>query len=207
MTLLRRAPREVYRVYGEEEFLEGADHAEALQTLARAGQGGRAVLPPAVSGAGERRLRRVVGATLLVGAVGVVGALTAVSGLLSGRGTGRRFGGSLRASVGASVGPRVGLHGSRASHVSLARIWQARAAQRRRSELRPASQPARTKHGAAGERRRGPAGGARRSSLEIAVLAAQRPQAARVSVARLTAMAGAAASSQGPVRPEFGFER
>jgi hypothetical protein len=197
MTLLRRAPREVYRVYGEQEFLEGADHAEALPPLARACEDRRANARSAAPGGGGRHLRRVTGTALLVGAVGAVGAVTAASGLLSGRGPGRRIGESRRASLGPLV----------ASHVSRAPIWRARAPRTLRSALRPASQPMRTGQGLAVVRRRGLARGGRRPGVEIAVERPQHPPAVQASVAGLTATAGAPAGAQRPMHPEFGFER
>lgn len=63
MTLLRRAPREVYRVYSEEEFLADPLCDERTGTLDAA--------------AGARRLNRIAGATVLVAAAGAVGGLIA----------------------------------------------------------------------------------------------------------------------------------
>jgi hypothetical protein len=63
MTLLRRAPREVYRVYGEAEFLADPLCDERMRK------------PDAAAGA--RRLNRIAGATVLVAAAGAVGGLIA----------------------------------------------------------------------------------------------------------------------------------
>lgn len=63
MTLLRRAPREVYRVYSEEEFLADPLCDERMGKLDAA--------------AGARRLNRIAGATVLVAAAGAVGGLIA----------------------------------------------------------------------------------------------------------------------------------
>jgi hypothetical protein len=74
MTLVRRRPREVYRVYSEEEYLNGAG-AE----LAGVGEWPAGV-EPARHGSGERRLRRVAGVAMLTGAVGAVGGVVALNG-------------------------------------------------------------------------------------------------------------------------------
>ena len=65
MTLLRRRPREIYRVYSEEEYLGGAESELS-------------VVPESAS-AGERRLQRVVGVAVLVGVTGMVGAVVALN--------------------------------------------------------------------------------------------------------------------------------
>jgi hypothetical protein len=77
MTLLRRAPREVYRVYSEAEFFDGAAGMELFT-------------PASGSGAGERRLRRLAGAALLAGAVGTMGGAVVLAGSRPTRGSGRR---------------------------------------------------------------------------------------------------------------------
>jgi hypothetical protein len=76
MTLLRRAPREVYRVYAEEEFLADTRCDEPLQTVGAAD--------------GVQRLHRIAGATALVAAAGAVGGLIALTGLQSLAGSRRR---------------------------------------------------------------------------------------------------------------------
>ncbi len=76
MTLLRRAPREVYRVYAEEEFLADTICDEPLHTVGAA--------------AGGQRLHRIAGATALVAAAGAVGGLIALTGLQSLAGGRRR---------------------------------------------------------------------------------------------------------------------
>jgi hypothetical protein len=83
MTLLRRAPRAVYRVYSEEDYLNGAG-AE----LASIDQW-PAALEPARQGFGERRLRRVAGVTMLAGAVGLVGGAVVLNDPWAHRGAGR----------------------------------------------------------------------------------------------------------------------
>jgi len=76
MTLLQRAPREVYRVFDEDEFLARVEHEP------------RGV-PPA-PGAAERRVRRLGGTTVLLAAAGAVGGLLAVVSVFSVSGTRRR---------------------------------------------------------------------------------------------------------------------
>ena len=86
MTLLRRPPREVYRVYTEEEYLNGAGLEPAV-ALAE-------VWPVAAAriAAHARRLHRVVGMALLAGAVGTVGGVVAANNPWAHRGVGRRPG-------------------------------------------------------------------------------------------------------------------
>jgi hypothetical protein len=76
MTLLRRAPREVYHVYAEQEFLADTRCDEPLHTVGAA--------------AGVQRLHRIAGATALVAAAGAVGGLIALTGLQSLTGGRRR---------------------------------------------------------------------------------------------------------------------
>jgi len=84
MTLLGRAPREVYRVYSEEEFFAIAD---------------RDVRFDATDDAAERRLHRVAGATVLLAVTGAVGGLIAITSLSAATGARRRVGASLLAST------------------------------------------------------------------------------------------------------------
>jgi hypothetical protein len=75
MTVLRRAPREVYRVYGEDEFLARvADHRD---------------VEPAAPASAQRLLHRVAGTTMLLAAAGMVGGLVALTSLSSGAGSRR----------------------------------------------------------------------------------------------------------------------
>jgi hypothetical protein len=71
MTRLRRRPRTVYRVYGEEEYLAGAD-ALPLREDAPASRE-----CPSREPAPGRRLQRIAGAAALTGAVGTVGGVLA----------------------------------------------------------------------------------------------------------------------------------
>lgn len=70
MTRLRRRPRAVYRVYGEEEYLAGVDTLSA-----------REAPPLAEEPAPGRRLQRIAGVAVLTGAVGTVGGIVGLAGL------------------------------------------------------------------------------------------------------------------------------
>jgi hypothetical protein len=67
MTLLRRRPREVYRVYSEEEYLGGAGTPLGGTAQWHAGSGE------------EHRLRRVAGVAMLAGVLGAVGGLVCLN--------------------------------------------------------------------------------------------------------------------------------
>jgi hypothetical protein len=69
VTMLRRAPREVYRVYDEEEFLADAPYDERADA--------------SHVGAGEPRLKRLATVTLLLAAVGALGGLVVLAGASS----------------------------------------------------------------------------------------------------------------------------
>jgi hypothetical protein len=62
MALLRRAPREVYRVFSESDFLAGGDADEQWQ-------------PVATDAGARRRPRRIAVTAMLAGAVAAVGAV------------------------------------------------------------------------------------------------------------------------------------
>ncbi|HYM56246.1 MAG TPA: hypothetical protein VES97_12860 [Solirubrobacteraceae bacterium] len=191
MTLMRRAPREVYRVYDEEDFLVGADRAAIPAVSAPAGAALGEPRRAVASRSRERRLRRAAGVAMLVGAVGAAGGMTAISGLPSARGKARRGGGGMRAATGSPV----------SSPVSHVQIWQGgEPAIRTDRETIRASRPDRI-------RRRDGGGGHGRAVVSAPRHAGiQVAPASPASVARLTA----AASSPGPQRQghsEFGFER
>ncbi|HTU79087.1 MAG TPA: hypothetical protein VMF09_10050 [Solirubrobacteraceae bacterium] len=106
MILARRASREVYRLYGEDEFfayVERSLHGAVTEELST----------PAGSAGEPRALRRVAGATLLVAAIGAVGGLVVITGPASIPGTGRKAGERMLASAGSSSGP----------HSPRARLW------------------------------------------------------------------------------------
>jgi len=78
VTLLRRRPREVYRVYSEEEYLNdaGPDLATLGEELSPAS------VQPVSQGAGaHRRRHRVAGVAMLAGAVGIVGGVVVMNDL------------------------------------------------------------------------------------------------------------------------------
>lgn len=96
MTLLRRAPREVYRVYAEDDFFASPAIDEGFR----------------VAGSGtERRLLRLLGGAMLLAVVGAVGALIAITSASPASRAGRRLGSGLLAAAG-SLGSsrRAGAH-------------------------------------------------------------------------------------------------
>lgn len=106
MTLLRRRPREVYRVFTEEEYLNGAE----LEFDLGAGGEHPATVEPARRSSDTPRLRRAAGVTMLVGAIGAVGGVVALNGAWAHRGAGRRTGhlvASMRSRVAGSSAPVV----------------------------------------------------------------------------------------------------
>jgi len=77
MTLLRRAPREVYRVYDEDEYLAGATWEPGVESAS-------AKIPA------DLRRRRALSAAILLGAVGAVGSVIALNSLSQSRVASRR---------------------------------------------------------------------------------------------------------------------
>ena len=186
MTLLRRAPREVYRVYGEEEFLAYAGGDERFEA--------------AGSGTGERRLQRVAGATMLLAAMGAVGGLVAITSLSSVAGDGRRVGAGLLAATGSLV----------SSRAARAHVWRGRAGSDgpRDQRVRDRQADRRSAQDQQADRVRGvrPAGPRPRAAV-VALPPPGAPieAAPPASVARLTARASAGPQRSG--QSEFGFER
>jgi hypothetical protein len=128
MTLLQRTPREVYRVFDEDEFLARG-----------AGQLGNVPATPVTA---ERRLRRIAGTTVLVAAAGAVGGLLTVAGVFSVSGARRRTGVRLSASnvLPSSSSPVETVGGrhltvSEASRDARVRRWSKRVASSRRSRV------------------------------------------------------------------------
>jgi hypothetical protein len=73
MTLPRRAPREVYRVYAEDEFFAyTADSLADTERLER--------VPAPRTVASGRRLRRLAGSTMLLAAAGALGGFAVLAG-------------------------------------------------------------------------------------------------------------------------------
>jgi hypothetical protein len=111
MTLLRRRPRVVYRVYAEDEFVGARDEFFDVAEGGLPSEGDRSQIGqladgesegapvdvagpvesfrPAASEVTEWRLRRLVGAAMLAGAVGAVG-IAAANGLRAARSAGDR---------------------------------------------------------------------------------------------------------------------
>jgi hypothetical protein len=214
MRLPRRAPREVYHVYAEEEFLAGAEEdlpeGAAQGAVADRYQVDELVppRPPAdggmpgsidvASGGAGRRLRRAAGAAMLLGAIGAFAVLLAVNGLLSPRVTTRRFAqtGLTATRPGAGrAGTSAGAATAGASHRPSPRAAVSSARPGRSPQ---ASGPASTAPRRAGRPSRGGSVRVKDRATAIATTAA-------LSVARQTANAGS--GSQPTDDPEFGFER
>ncbi len=105
MTALRRAPREVYRVYGEDDFLARVAERQDIE--------------PTAPGGAEGLLRRIAGATMLLAAAGLVGGLVALTSLSSGAGTRRRIAGGLLVAGGSRGAPS-----RRSARVAHAEVWR-----------------------------------------------------------------------------------
>jgi hypothetical protein len=208
MTPLRRAPREVYRVCGEQEFL--ASEEELFTCAARDER-----FELATSGIGGRRLHRVAGATMLLAVIGAVGGLIAIASLTSVAGDRRRVGAGLLAAA--------SLVSSRAAR---GRVWpepagsdasrhqSAQSQVDRRSAQDEADRPQdEADRRNAQDRRVDRARGVRHASVvpvRAAVVAVVHPSApteatAPASVSRLTASAASQSRQSG--QSEFGFER
>ncbi len=226
MTLMGRRSREVYRVYSEDEFLDGAaqEFLDGVEPGSAAGDG-----RDVVSGGGERRLRRFAGAAMLVGAVGTVGGVVAVHVVRNSRGAvGRSRGHSL---AGASRtylpeyparGPveYAGRRGSAARpHPVASRVSHHPAP--RRARLRSvggdpgvrATRPG-GPHGFGGRALTGmrtPGRPGMRwlvgTRSHVAPIEARPPAVASRPAAEIVVAAASVASSSSPAHPEFGFER
>jgi hypothetical protein len=191
MTLLRRAPREVYRVYDEEEFLARTDCEASFETVAASG---------------ERRMQRVVGATTLVAITGVVGGLVVFTSLPAAAGGSRRSRGLLAAaSTLASV------------RTARAQMWRAPAKTavlaRRPIPVEAKRYPPRQLATRGQVVRRGQRVEATPPPTGLPVVVspqarpAPRPQTAGQSAAGQSASGPLAARQPAAVQPEFGFER
>lgn len=198
MRLPRRAPREVYRVYDEDEFFARADHDERL-------------LEPSASGIGERRLRRVAGATALLAVSGAVLGLVAIAGLPAPSGTRRRAGTNLLAATGSIAASRASLGQPRrepaTSAASGRQSVRESASSRARVPVRRASpSPSPSVRARAAEPPRRTL-----ASAQTTVIAMSPRGAASEAVAypsqSLRTMASAAAAQQRSGQAEFGFER
>jgi hypothetical protein len=199
MTVLRRAPREVYRVFGEDEFLARvADHRD---------------IEPAAPASAQRLLHRVAGTTMLLAAAGMVGGLVALTSLSSGTGTGTRrriVAGLLAANGSRSAHPRPSVRLAPAEvwrEAAGARRYHRRGAQERTSSreraLRRASRPTQRSL----DRPEPPVITADRT---VPVADEAQTRSAPIDAVTSTSSAGATAVASQPRRsgqPEFGFER
>jgi hypothetical protein len=182
MTLWRRAPREVYRLYGEEEFFADAPANE------RSG---------ATSAVHGPQLQRLVGVTMLLAVIGAVGGVIAVT-LVSSVAGGRRRGGvrSAAAARGSALATRPD-------------VWRARRSSGVQSAWKRAMEPAQSSP-RAGMRARGLAVAPRRRSARVAVngrvgLASPAQVSMRPEMPEVPASAPIV--QRQPVQVEFGFER
>jgi hypothetical protein len=215
MMPLSRAPRQVYRVFDEQEFL-AEDWVDALQTACPEG---------AERPGSERRHRRLVGAAMLCSAVSAVGGLVVVNCLSSVTGSRRSLDRSLR-TVAEAIGParvlpthvwrasmladglgRRSQHGDRVEAGGRARLGDTRAVafevdtHARGSVRRVAANPQPTYVATTGVTSDVPSAGAvalNDSSGDQRFVGESSPDGPRAS-------ASAAAAS--PARAEFGFER
>jgi hypothetical protein len=178
MTLLRRRPRAVYRVYDEDEYLAGVDPLPVWEEEAQ----GKS---PAGELSHGRKLQRLAGAAALTGAVGTVGGVVGLAGLRT-HAPGPREIAQRVMPPARTVAPR--------GHVST----PVRATRRRRT-LHPARPPSRhARRGAHVPVSLGPAKPVASPVREIAVSTQQ------ASVARY---APAEDHAQTTAQGEFGFER
>jgi hypothetical protein len=227
VTLRRRRSREVYRVYTEDEYLNGAGLEPAtIGEWPAAVEPADACLVAAEPRRGlvrERRLRRAAGAAMLAGAVGTVGGVLAINSSRTHRGTGRRPGSLVAAThtsrIVRSSSPSwpVGAHRSEAMRSRFAQTvgWRGvadihfRAGRPGGSDTHP---PERVRRGA---RQALPAGGRvqRGAGAEVVVdyaPATSTDQASADGAAKgstTTGSTGAETVRAGTGHVEFGFER
>ncbi|MFI4993683.1 MAG: hypothetical protein ACHQCH_08735 [Solirubrobacterales bacterium] len=118
-SILQRRPREVYRVYTEEEYLNGAGFEPATVDESPI------VAEPGRTLAGERRLRRAAGVAMLAGAIATVGAVLAANISRTHRGAARRSGSLVAATRSSSPVPSPVQTGSGAAPAVAHRTVQA----------------------------------------------------------------------------------
>jgi hypothetical protein len=202
MTLLRRAPREVYRVYSEDEFFAAATPDEDQGTVSHPNSAGH-------------QLQRIAGVTILLAVVGAVGGMVAITSVSRVAGARRRGIGRLSAASGSPVRARGGVapvHTGTAirSHLGklVGRSGVAAHLGGPSSRVRKAGKPF-AGSGDGGRGRGRGSRGASRSRVEDVSGPTHVVQAAdigvRVSVA--DSWAGTSTSAPRPVQAEFGFER
>jgi hypothetical protein len=191
MTLLQRRPREVYRVFDEDEFLLGATHEHRALSARTPGA--------------ERRARRIVAASALVAAAGALTALVALANILSVSGPRRRPGSRLSAATASSgatpsssthVGTLAALRhpmrfgGSRAVGAGV-RSRRIRSRRRARADARSLLKR----------------GGPRRTLALVVAAAPRRTSVTPAAPAGRASSAAGGSQSLASDRPEFGFER
>jgi hypothetical protein len=188
MTLARRAPREVYRIYDEEEFL-AEDWVECLH----------AAPPQRAQGGEERRSGRLAGVAMLCAATGVFGGVIVVSRLSSAKSSRRTLDRAVRATATALIGP---------ARVTRTRVWQARAL-----AGGPSHEPQPRSHRLEADSRRRPgearheSPGSPRHPVAVAVADAQAPTATQLARAESPPLARASSAGRSSAPAEFGFER
>jgi hypothetical protein len=197
MTVLRRASREVYRVYGEYEFLARvADHQD---------------VEPAVPASSQRSLHRVAGTTMLLAAAGMVGGLVALTSLSTGTGARRRIATGLLAANGSRSA-----RSRRSARLAPAEVWREAAGARgsyRRGAQEPRTSRVRVpRHVAQPARFRldRPNPTVMTADRTVPVADEAQPRSAPIEAVTSTSSAVATAVASQPQRsgqPEFGFER
>jgi hypothetical protein len=198
MTLLRRAPREVYRVYAEDDFFAGPALDEGFDRR---------------NAGADRRLPRLAGGAMLLAAVGAVGGLLAIAGASSGSRAGRRVGSGLLAAANSLGSSRpAGAHVWRQPASAVPQLSGA-------ASVRHSTPPPRPRRGGIPPRAaafrgsgnavppRGVAAALARpvGSAVAAVAVASQPSA--IPVAAVASAPGAARGGPVPGQSEFGFER
>jgi hypothetical protein len=203
MMRVRRAPREVYRVYSEEEFFAGDELlAGGVADERRVGSAGGA----------DQRWHTAAGVTIAAAAIGAIGGVVALTWVASAPRDGRRATAGLLAAAG-SLAP---------SHLAGTHVWRgpsnAEGPRPRGMTMRrtAAAKPSR-RVGApvrAARARRSPGVGVREQVTQTVAMAPTSYEAA--AVARPLASAGAASAPTAAPQPlhpthpaasEFGFER
>jgi hypothetical protein len=186
MAVLRRAKREVYRVYSEEEFLSPT-HTPTDWSVS-----------PAEGAPRERPLRRLAGIAALTGAVGTVVGAIALAGVGS-RSAGLR--------VTASAAPRPAA--ARPTSAPVAGAHRNRSPRAGRG-AHPHDVHGRAARSVSGHRPAGYRPARRRRDIDSLARRTQLPSGTAVTAEResvASAQASAQATARAPVRSEFGFER
>jgi hypothetical protein len=202
MMRVRRAPREVYRVYSEEEFFGGDELlAGGVADECRVGSAGGA----------DQRWHTAAGVTIAAAAIGAIGGAVALTWVASAPRDGRRTAGLLAAASSLAPSHLAGTHvwrgpsnseGPRPRGVAMRRIAAAKPSRRAGTPVRAA------------RARRSPGVGVRGQVTQTVAMALTSYEAA--AVARPRAGAGAVSAPTAAPQPlhpshpaasEFGFER